>query len=219
MTSPAIRILLADDHALIREALRQILNSCSSFEVVGEAANAAGTIELVRSTQAQILILDLSMPDRNGIEVIRVVKDIEPALRILVLTMHGEHQYAVRAFKAGASGYLTKESASGELVSALTKIANGGVYMSLAMAERFALNLHEPPDTLPHQCLSDRELAVFRRITAGETIGEIAAQLCVSTKTVSTYKARILEKMRMPHAAALVRYAMRHKLFGDSEEL
>src|ERR1700751_4968080 len=120
MRRTMIRILLADDHALIREALRQILNSCSSFEVVGEAANAAGTIELVRSTQAQILILDLSMPDRNGIEVIRVVKDIEPTIRILVLTMHGEHQYAVRAFKAGASGYLTKESASGELVSALT---------------------------------------------------------------------------------------------------
>jgi DNA-binding NarL/FixJ family response regulator len=105
MTSPAIRILLADDHALIREALRQILNSCSSFEVVGEAASAAGTIELVRSTQAQILILDLSMPDRNAIEVIRVVKDIEPAIRILVLTMHGERQYAVCAFRASATRY------------------------------------------------------------------------------------------------------------------
>ncbi|AUT59875.1 MULTISPECIES: response regulator [Paraburkholderia] len=213
-----IRILIADDHALIREGLRHILKGSPEFEVAGEAADAASTIALVRSTDAHILILDLSMPGRNGVEMIPQIRATNPALHILVLTMHGEHQYAVRAFKAGASGYLTKESASGELVSALTKIAGGGVYMSLSMAERFARNLHEPLEMLPHQRLSDREFDVFRRITAGQTIGEIATQLCVSTKTISTYKARILDKMQMPHGAALVRYAMRHKLFDDSEE-
>jgi len=214
-----IDILIADDHALIRDGLRHILQHTPGFHVAGEASDAASTIALVRSTHADILILDLSMPGRNGVDTIRLAKEIKPMLQILVLTMHGEHQYAVRAFKAGASGYLTKESASGELVSALMKIAGGGVYMSLAMAECFARNLHEPVEELPHQRLSDREFDVFRRIAAGETIGEIAAELCVSTKTVSTYKARILEKMQMPHGAALVRYAMRHNLFEDSNEL
>ncbi|MEI6002903.1 response regulator transcription factor [Paraburkholderia bengalensis] len=213
-----IRILLADDHALIREGLRHILRESADFKVVGEAADAASTIALVRTTDAHILILDLSMPGRNGVEMIRQIKIMHPGIHILVLTMHGEHQYAVRAFKAGASGYLTKESAGTELVSALTKIAGGGVYMSLAIAERFARNLHEPLETLPHQRLSDREFDVFRRITAGETIGEIAEHLCVSTKTISTYKARILEKMQLPHGAALVRYAIRHKLFEDNDE-
>jgi DNA-binding NarL/FixJ family response regulator len=211
------RILIADDHPLIREGIRHILLDASGFDVVGEACDAASTIALVRSTDADILILDLSMPGRNGVDTIRLAKELKPALHILVLTMHGEHQYAVRAFKAGASGYLTKESASGELLGALAKIASGGVYMSLAMAECFARNLHEPAEELPHQRLSDREFDVFRRIAAGETIGEIAAELCVSTKTVSTYKARILDKMQMPHGAALVRYAVRHKLFEDSD--
>lgn len=132
--------------------------------------------------------------------------------------MHAEQQYAVRAFKAGASGYLTKESASAELVNAVTKVATGGVYVSMAMAERFAQSLNEPADTLPHQRLSDREFEVFRRLASGETIGEIAQALCVSAKTVSTYKVRILEKMEMPHEAALVRYALRHGLLDDPDE-
>jgi len=213
-----IRILIADDHALIREGLRHILKGSPEFEVAGEAADAASTIALVRSTDAHILILDLSMPGRNGVEMIPQIKATNSALHILVLTMHGEHQYAVRAFKAGASGYLTKESASAELVAAVTKVAAGGVYVSLAMAERFAQSLNEPTDLLPHQRLSDREFDVLKRIAAGQTITEIAAELCVSAKTVSTYKTRILEKMQMPHEAALVRYAMRHKLVSDEED-
>jgi DNA-binding NarL/FixJ family response regulator len=212
-----IRILIADDHALIRDGIRHILRDSRGFDVVGEACDASSTIALVRTTEADILILDLSMPGRNGVDTIRLAKEIKPALHILVLTMHSEHHYAVRSFKAGASGFLTKDSASSELLSALMKIAGGGVYMSLAMAECFARSLHEPADDLPHQRLSDREFDVFRRIAAGETIGEIAAELCVSTKTVSTYKARILDKMQMPHGAALVRYAVRHKLFEDSD--
>ncbi|PXW25385.1 response regulator [Paraburkholderia caballeronis] len=210
-----IKVLIADDHTLVRDGLRHILQGASGFEIAGEASDGATTVALVRAQDADVLVLDLSMPGRNGVELIRQIKDEKPALRILVLTMHAEQQYAVRAFKAGASGYLTKESASAELVSAVTKVASGGVYVSMAMAERFAQSLHEPSDTLPHQRLSDREFDVFRRIAAGQTITEIAQQLCVSAKTVSTYKVRILEKMQMPHEAALVRYAMRHKLFDD----
>ncbi|CAB3751159.1 response regulator [Paraburkholderia solisilvae] len=213
-----IKVLIADDHAVVRDGLRHILQGASGFEVAGEACDGTTTIALVRATPAQVLVLDLSMPGRHGIELIRQIKDELPELRILVLTMHAEQQYAVRAFKAGASGYLTKESASAELVGAVTKIAAGGVYVSLAMAERFAQSLNEPAEALPHQRLSDREFDVFRRIAAGQTITEIAQELCVSSKTVSTYKMRILEKMQMPHEAALVRYAMRHQLFGDMDE-
>jgi DNA-binding NarL/FixJ family response regulator len=213
------KVLLADDHALVRDGLRHILQGTSGFEIAGEANDGPTTIALVRSTPADVLVLDLSMPGRNGVELVKQIKDELPALRILVLTMHAEQQYAVRAFKAGASGYLTKESASKELVAALTKISAGGVYVSLAMAERLAQSLNEPTDMLPHQRLSDREFDVFRRIAAGQTITEIAHELCVSAKTVSTYKTRILEKMQMPHEAALVRYAIQHKLFEDAGEL
>lgn len=214
-----IKVLIADDHTLVRDGLRHILQNASGFEVAGEASDGITTIALTRSTAADVLVLDLSMPGRNGVELIHQIKDEKPELRILVLTMHAEQQYAVRAFKAGASGYLTKESASAELVGAVSKVAAGGVYVSLALAERFAMSLNEPADTLPHQRLSDREFDVFRRIAAGQTISEIARELCVSSKTVSTYKVRILEKMQMPHEAALVRYAMRHKLFDDQEDI
>jgi len=214
-----IQVLIADDHALVRDGLRHILQNASGFEVVGEANDGISTIALARSNAADVLVLDLSMPGRNGVELIKQIKEEKPALRVLVLTMHAEQQYAVRAFKAGASGYLTKESASAELVTAVSKVASGGVYVSLAMAERFAQSLNEPADTLPHQRLSDREFDVFRRIAAGQTLTEIAAELCVSSKTVSTYKTRILEKMQMPHEAALVRYALRHKLLGEDDEI
>lgn len=214
-----IRVLIADDHTLVRVGLLHILQAASGFEVVGEANDGASTIALIRDTAADVLVLDLSMPGRNGIELIKQIKDEKPPLRILVLTMHAEQQYAVRAFKAGASGYLTKEGASAELVAAVTKVAAGGVYISLSLAERFAQSLTEPADALPHQRLSDREFDVFRRIAAGQTISEIAQELCVSSKTVSTYKMRILEKMQMPHEAALVRYAIRHKLFGGNDEI
>ena len=214
-----IRVLIADDHTLVRDGLRHILQSASGFEVAGEASDGASTIALVCTADAHVLVLDLSMPGRNGVELIKQIKDEQPALRVLVLTMHAEQQYAVRAFKAGASGYLTKESASAELVAAVTKVASGGVYVSVSMAEQFAQSLNEPVGLLPHQRLSEREFDVFRRIAAGETITEIAQQLGVSTKTISTYKTRLLEKMQMPHEAALVRYAMRHKLFEDDDEI
>jgi len=214
-----IKVIIADDHTLMRDGLRRILEGARDFEIVGEGYDGATTLALVRSSDANVLVLDLSMPGRSGVDLIKQIKEEKPALRLLVLTMHAEHQYAARAFKAGASGYLTKESASTELVNAVTKVATGGVYVSMAMAERFAQSLNEPADTLPHQRLSDREFEVFRRIAAGETISEIAPALCVSAKTVSTYKARILEKMQMAHEAALVRYALHHKLLDDQDDL
>jgi DNA-binding NarL/FixJ family response regulator len=210
------KVLLADDHTLVRDGLRHILQNTSGFEVAGEAHDGPSTVALVRGTPADVLVLDLSMPGpRTGVELLKQIKEEVPTLRILVLTMHAEQQYAVRAFKGGASGYLTKESASKELVAAVTKVASGGVYVSLAMAERLAQSLNEPVDAAPHQRLSDREFEVFRRIAAGQTITQIANELCVSAKTVSTYKTRILEKMQMPHEAALVRYAIQHNLFED----
>ena len=210
-----INVLIADDHALVRDGLRHILGNASGFEVAGEASDGPSTLALARSTDADVLVLDLSMPGRSGLDLLKQIKDEKPALRILVLTMHAEQQYAARAFKAGASGYLTKESASAELVAAVTKVAAGGAYVSLAMAERFAQSLTEPAETLPHQRLSNREFEVFRRLCAGESISDIGEALCVSAKTISTYKARVLDKMQMPHEAALVRYAVRHKLFED----
>ena len=212
------KVLIADDHALVRDGLRHILQIGGAFEVVGEALDSAGTIALIRSTDADVLILDLSMPGRNGLDLIKQIRDERAALRILVLTMHAEEQYASRAFKAGASGYVTKESVSSELVSAVTKVAGGGVYVSIAMAERFALSLNEPTDMLPHERLSDRELDVFRHLMAGNSISEIAEELSLSVKTVSTYKSRILAKMQMTHEVALVRYAIRHNLFDDSDD-
>ncbi|KXU83603.1 LuxR family transcriptional regulator [Caballeronia megalochromosomata] len=213
-----ISVLIADDHALVRDGLRHILANAHGFEVAGEASDGPTTLTLARSVEADVLVLDLSMPGRSGLDLLKQIKDEKPALRILVLTMHAEQQYAARAFKAGASGYLTKESAGAELVAAVVKVASGGVYVSLAMAERFAQSLTEPADALPHQRLSNREFEVFRRLCAGESISDIGEALCVSAKTISTYKARILDKMQMPHEAALVRYAVRHQLFDDDND-
>jgi len=214
-----IRVLIADDHTLVRDGLRHILESAHGFEVTGEAADSAGALALVRTHEAEVILLDLSMPGRSGLDMIKQIKDEKPALRILVLTMHAEEQYAVRAFKSGASGYLTKESAAAELVSAVTKLAVGGVYVSLTMAEKFALNLNAPQTALPHQQLSDREFDVFKRLVAGVSISEIANQLCVSSKTVSTYKTRVMEKLQISTEAALIRYAIKHRLFEDEPDL
>jgi DNA-binding NarL/FixJ family response regulator len=204
---------------LVRDGLRHILESAHGFEVTGEAADSAGALALVRTHEAEVILLDLSMPGRSGLDMIKQIKDEKPALRILVLTMHAEEQYAVRAFKSGASGYLTKESAAAELVAAVTKIAAGGVYVSLTMAEKFALNLNAPQTALPHQQLSDREFDVFKRLVGGVSISEIANQLCVSSKTVSTYKTRVMEKLQISTEAALIRYAIKHRLFEDEPDL
>ncbi|QRR06176.1 response regulator transcription factor [Burkholderia sp. MS455] len=207
-----IRVILADDHAVMRDGLRHILERAGGFEIVGEASDGPATLALAERSAADVLLLDLSMPAPTGIELIRLVKSHAPSLRTLVLTMHAEAQYAARAFKAGAVGYLTKDSATAELVEAVGKVAAGGVYVSPSAAESLARTLRAPAQTLPHERLSARELDVMRRIVAGQTVTQIASELALSAKTVSTYKTRILEKMELPHEAALIRYAMRHDL-------
>ena len=214
-----IRILIADDHTLVREGLKQILQIAPDFQVGGEASNGLEVIAAIREKEWDVLLLDMSMPGRNGIELIKQIKEEKPHLPVLVLTMHAEQQYAVRAFKAGAAGYLTKESAAAELVSAVRKVAAGGANVSASMAEKLALNLGVHSEKLPHQRLSDREFDVFRRIVAGQTVSDIADQLSLSVKTVSTHKTRILQKMEMHNQAELIRYAIEHKLMDDASTL
>jgi DNA-binding NarL/FixJ family response regulator len=166
----------------------------------------------VREGGFELLLLDMSMPGKSGIELIKWVKATRPELAVLVLSMHQEEQYAVRAIRAGASGYVTKGSASALLVTAIGKVASGGLYISPGVAEQLALTLRPRADNLPHQALSDREFEVFGLLVAGTTVSDIAAQLHLSGKTVSTHKARILEKMGMDSVADLVRYAVAHQL-------
>lgn len=213
-----IRILIADDHTLMRQGLKQILAMVDGMTVVGEAANGAEIFSQIRLHPLDVLLLDMSMPGRSGVELIRQIKGEHPKLPILVLTMHGEQQYAVRALKAGAAGYLTKESAPAELVAAVKKVAAGGVYMTLAIAEKIAVELCGDSNDLPHRQLSDREFEVFRYLAAGRTVSEIGERLCVSAKTVSTYKARILQKMLLQNQAELIHYAIRHGLTDDTTE-
>ncbi|WP_419687835.1 response regulator [Burkholderia theae] len=213
-----IRVILADDHAVMRDGLRYILEMAGGFEIVGEASDGTATLALAERAAADVLLLDLSMPAPTGIELIRLLKRHAPSLRTLVLTMHAEAQYAARAFKAGATGFLTKDSATAELVEAVGKVAAGGIYVSPSAAESLALTLRAPAAALPHERLSARELDVMHRIIAGQTVTQIASELALSAKTVSTYKTRILEKMELPHEAALVRYAVRHDLDPDVDD-
>jgi DNA-binding NarL/FixJ family response regulator len=207
-----IGVLIADDHALVRDGLRHIFERASGFQVVGEAANGPSALQLARTTPAQVMFLDLAMPGRNGLEIVRLLKEQNLPVRVIVLTMHAEHQYAERAFKCGARGYMTKECAGAEVINAALKVADGGIYVSPAMAERMANNLNRGASSLPHEQLSDREFDVFRRLVDGETPAEIASALCISSKTVSTYKMRIHQKMQTNNDAALVHYALKNRL-------
>ena len=205
-----IRVLLADDHGLVREGLRGILAQGADIEVAAEAANGDEVLALVRKQDFDLALLDLSMPGLSGIALIKRLKVEKPKLRILVLSMHGEAQYAARALKAGASGYLTKDSAASQLLGAIRKIAAGGVQISEAAAAE--LIGASAGDSAPHQALSDREYEVLRQIVAGRTVTDIADALNISVKTVSTHKARMLQKLNVAGTAELVRYAIEHGL-------
>lgn len=207
-----IRILIADDHAIVRSGLRQLLIEQGDFAVAGEAANGLEAIRQIREQPFDVVLMDMSMPGRSGIELVRLLKAEKPKPAVLVLSMHKEEQYAVRALKAGASGYLTKESAPDQLVAAIRKVANGGMFISPGVAERLALELGGNHDAAPHARLSDREYQIFRMIASGITIGGIAGDLSLSVKTVSTHKTRILQKMKMASSAELIHYAIRHQL-------
>ena len=207
-----IRILIADDHAVVRSGLKQMLSEHADFSVAGEAADGLAVLKKLREQPYDLLLTDMAMPGRSGIELLKMVKDEHPKLAILVLSMHKEGQYAVRALKAGARGYLTKESAPDQLVLAIRKVAGGGMFINPGVAERLALELHGNQAAFPHTQLSDREFQIFRMIVSGESLGSIADELSLSVKTVSTHKARILQKMQMTSSAELIHYAIRHHL-------
>jgi DNA-binding NarL/FixJ family response regulator len=208
-----IRIVLADDHAIVREGLKRIVGDAADFLVAGEAADGTQVMRVVRETEFDVLVLDLSMPGRSGMELIKLVKAEKPRLRILVLSMHQEMQYAVRAIKSGASGYLTKESAPALLEQAIRKIAAGGAYISAEVAEQLALGaMPGGGEALPHESLSDREFQVFRLLVAGDAVSDIAGKLNLSVKTVSTHKANLMQKLGLSNATELVRYALKHGL-------
>ena len=210
-----IRVLLADDHAIVRAGLKEILADTGDIEVTGEAANGQEVLARVFTQDFDVAVLDMSMPGRNGIELIKLVKAEKPKLRILVLSMHSEEQYAVRALKAGASGYLTKESAADQLVAAIRRIAAGGAYVTPETAERLALSVAPRAVVAAHTLLSDREFQVFRMIARGVSVSQIARELSLSVKTISTHKTRILEKMRLANQAELIRYALEHHLLDE----
>ena len=207
-----IRIVLADDHAIVREGLKRIVGEAEGFQVVGEAADGTEVMRTVRELDFDVLVLDLSMPGRSGMELIKLVKSEKPKLKVLVLSMHQEMQYAVRAIKSGASGYLTKETAPAQLEQAIRKIAGGGAYISAEVAEQLALGAMPGSETLPHETLSDREFQVFRALVAGDAVSDIAAKLSLSVKTVSTHKANLMQKLGLANQTELVRYALKHGL-------
>ena len=214
-----IRIVIADDHTILREGLKQLLASAEGIEVVGEAVDGHEVLERVRNLKFDLLLLDLSMPGKSGMELIKQVKSERPRLRILVLSMHAEQQYAVRAIRAGASGYLTKDSAMTQLVAAIRKVAAGGAFISPEVAEQLALRAMPKAEAEgpPHAALSDREYEVFQLLVAGRTVTDIADRLNLSVKTVSTHKARLLEKMGLETPADLVRYAIAHRLTDEPD--
>ena len=212
-----IRVVLADDHGIVREGLRQLLRSADDFEVVGEARDGHEVMQRVRELEFDVLLLDMSMPGRSGIELVKQVKAEKPRLRILVLSMHEEHQYAVRAIRAGASGYLTKEGVSSQFVAALKKVASGGAYISAAVAEQLALANMPGNTALPHESLSDREFQVFQLLADGKSITDIAERLSLSVKTVSTHKSNIMHKMGLETTGELIRYALAHQLVQPGE--
>jgi len=206
-----IRVLIADDHHLVRDGLKQILGTADGLEVAGEASSGDEALALVKANDYDLALLDMSMPGLSGIDLIKRLKLEKPKLRILVLSMHAEQQYAARALKAGASGYLTKDSASEQLIRAIRKIAAGGVLISETTAASL-IGDTTGGEALPHTLLSDREFEIFKLLAEGRSPTEIAAQLRVSVKTVSTHKTRVLQKMNLGGTAELVRYALEHRL-------
>jgi len=209
-----IKVLIADDHPIVRQGMRQILSDIPDMEVAGEAVNAQEALDQVQAGGWDALVLDITMPDRTGFDILKDLKHVQPHLPVLVLSIHAEEQLAVRVLKAGASGYLTKENAPGELVKAIRKIVSGGKYISGSLAESLAFNLDVASDQSPHEALSDREFQVMQLMASGKTLAEIAEELSLSAKTVSTYRTRLLQKMNLETNAEIIRYAIENGLVG-----
>lgn len=207
-----IRVLIADDHQIVREGLKQILAETSDIAAVGEASNAGEVLTQVLKNDYDVVLLDISMPGRSGLEILRELKSAKAGLKILMLSMHPEEHYAVRALKAGASGYLTKDRAPEELIEAIRRVSLGGKYISATLAEKLAFYLEEDSEKPPHERLSDREYEVMRMLASGKTVKEIAQELSLSVKTISTHRTRLLRKMNMKTNAQLASYAIQNKL-------
>ncbi len=207
-----IRIVIADDHSVVRRGIREILADEADMEVIAEACTAQQLLDLLSTQRCDAVVLDIGLPGRSGLEVLDQLKQGRPSVPILIHTMHPEEQFAVRAFRAGAAGYLTKDSAPAELVKALRRIVSGGKYVGASLAEQLAARMDVRSAAPVHEALSDREFEVFRFLASGKTVSEIAEQLCLSVKTISTYRTRILQKMKMHNNAELMRYALHEKL-------
>jgi two-component system invasion response regulator UvrY len=213
-----IEVLVADDHAIIRDGLKKILADTEDMVVAGEAANGNAALDKVRERDWGLVVLDMSMPGRSGLELIKLMKAERPRLPILVFSMHQEEQFAVRAIRAGASGYLSKEGDSDMLLPAMRRVAAGGAFVSDKVAQLLATDVSRSGDCLPHTLLSDREYGIFNRIVRGASLTEIADELCLSIKTVSTHKSHILAKMNMGGQVDLVRYAIENNLLDTARE-
>ena len=207
-----MKILIADDHTIVREGIKQILAEIPEVTVTDEARNGQEVLQNVWDNDYDIVLLDITMPGRSGLDILKQLRTDKPALKILILSMHPEEQYAIRAFKAGAFGYLTKESSPHELIEAIRKISDGKKYVSSSLAETLASHLETKSEKPLHDMLSDREYEVMCMIASGKTVKEIAAELSLSVKTISTYRARILEKMNMKNNAQLTHYTIQNRL-------
>jgi DNA-binding NarL/FixJ family response regulator len=207
-----IRILIVDDHGIVRQGLRQIVSECPHMEVAGEAANGQEALALAWENDYDVVILDIAMPGRGGLEILKSLKSQKPNMRIIMLSMYSEEQYAIRSMRDGASAYLTKTNATDELVKAIEAVSQGKRYITASVAERLASYVEKDDGNLPHERLSDRELQVFVMIGSGKTVSEISEQLSLSVKTISTYRARMLEKMCMDSNTQVIKYVVENKL-------
>ena len=207
--------MIVDDHAIVREGLKQILADTDDIFVTGEAESGLEAIRLARKQHADVLLLDITMPDKNGIEVLKQIHKEKPELAVLMLSMHREDQYAIRSLKAGAVGYLNKQSAPNELVKAIRLVASGNKYISPTLAQELARHVTSNVEKAPHELLSDREFQTLLMIASGKSVSDIAGELSLSVKTVSEYRTRLLSKMNLKNNAELMHYAIRHNLVSD----
>jgi len=210
-----IKVLIADDHAIVREGLKQILSDIPDIKVFQEAANGDEVLKMIRHDGWDILLLDIAMPGKNVLELIKLAKQQHASLPILILSMYPEDQYAIRMLRAGADGYLCKESAPEQLVEAIRRLSQGGKYISVALSEKLITEIQTKPTKPHHNILTDREFQVFCAIAAGQGITEIAKKMSLSPKTVSTYRARLLKKMQMHNNAEIIRYAVEKQLLNS----
>jgi DNA-binding NarL/FixJ family response regulator len=207
-----IRVLIADDHAIVRKGLVQIASESREIEMRGEASEYSSLMKLMKENPCEVLLLDISMPGKNGIDVLKIVREQYPKTQVLILSMYPEDQYAIRALKAGAAGYLTKDSAPERLVEAILSVSRGKKYITPKVAEMLATHLVTDTEGAPHESLSDREFQTMRLIASGKQLSQIADELALSPKTVSVYRARVLEKMQLKNNAEITHYAIKHGL-------